>query len=82
MRDEAGQTRCIECGGGVASLNEDEEGVPCPVCAQRLLETLPGIFHAPWGPRGEFVDVDEDVFESTGDTDPVQDVGPEGPHSA
>ena len=42
-------TRCIECGGVVGSLNEDDEGVPCPVCAERLLETLPGIFHSPWG---------------------------------
>ena len=42
-------TRCIECGGTVGSLNEDEEGVPCPACAERLLETLPGVFHSPWG---------------------------------
>lgn len=35
----------------MGSLNEDEEGVPCPVCAERLLETLPGVFHAPWGER-------------------------------
>lgn len=42
-------TRCIECGGVVGSLNEDENGTPCAVCAERLLETLPGIFHAPWG---------------------------------
>ena len=42
------ETRCIECGGVVGSLNEDEDGEPCPVCAERLLETLPGIFHAPW----------------------------------
>lgn len=42
------ETRCIECGGVVGSLNEDEDGLPCPVCAERLLETLPGIFHAPW----------------------------------
>ncbi|MEM1448518.1 MAG: hypothetical protein AAF726_00795 [Planctomycetota bacterium] len=41
-------TRCIECGGLVGSLNEDEAGEPCPSCAQRLLETLPGVFHRPW----------------------------------
>lgn len=41
-------TRCIECGGTVDSLNVDEEGVPCPACAQRLLETVPGVFHTPW----------------------------------
>ena len=43
-----GSTRCIECGGSVGALNEDEEGVPCPACAERLLETLPGVFHTPW----------------------------------
>ncbi len=42
------ETRCIECGGAVHSLNEDETGEPCLACAERLLETLPGIFHSPW----------------------------------
>ncbi len=42
------ETRCIECGGAVHSLNEDEAGEPCVACAERLLETLPGIFHSPW----------------------------------
>ena len=37
------ETRCIECGGSVHSLNEDEVGEPCVACAERLLETLPGI---------------------------------------
>lgn len=41
-------TRCIECGGSVGFLNEDEDGKPCPACAERLLETLPGVFHQPW----------------------------------
>ena len=41
--------KCIECGGAVNSLNEDDEGVPCPACSERLLETLPGVFHSPWG---------------------------------
>ncbi len=40
---------CIECGGSVNALNEDENGDPCRACAERLLETLPGVFHAPWG---------------------------------
>ena len=42
------ETRCIECGGAVHSLNEDEAGAPSVACAERLLETLPGIFHSPW----------------------------------
>ncbi len=42
------ETRCIECGGAVHSLNEDESGAPCVACAERLLETLPGVFHSPW----------------------------------
>lgn len=42
------ETRCIECGGAVHSLNEDEAGEPCVACAERLLETLPGIFHSSW----------------------------------
>lgn len=45
---EKPETRCIECGGFVHSLNEDETGHPCMACAGRLLETLPGIFHSPW----------------------------------
>ena len=67
---DAPPTRCIECGGFVDSLNEDEEGTPCPACAERLLETLPGVFHRPWmepwAPRedaeldDEFADVLED----------------------
>lgn len=40
---------CIECGGPTNDLNEDEQGDPCVACSERLLETLPGIFHAPWG---------------------------------
>ena len=46
-------TRCIECGGFVDSLNEDEDGVPCPACSERLLETLPGIFHSAWAHADE-----------------------------
>ena len=56
-------TRCIECGGLVDSLNEDEHGASCPACADRLLETLPGVFHRPWmepWPRNQDADeVDE-----------------------
>lgn len=47
------KTRCIECGGFVGSLNEDEDGVPCSACAERLLETLPGVFHQPWTETAE-----------------------------
>lgn len=52
------ETRCIECGGVVGSLNEDENGVPCPACAERLLETLPGVFHAPWVATGATAEVE------------------------
>ena len=44
--------RCIECGGTVDSLNEDDDGVPCPACAERWLETAPGVFHTPWNEDG------------------------------
>ena len=61
------ETRCIECGGVVGSLNEDEDGVPGPACAERLLETLPGVFHAPWVETDATVgegEVDVSVAES------------------
>ena len=47
----------------MGSLNEDEDGLPCPVCAERLLETLPGIFHAPWVEAGAAVQ--EEVHDQT-----------------
>ena len=53
------ETRCIECGGVVGSLNEDENGVPCPVCAERLLETLPGVFHASWAATDATAEVED-----------------------
>ncbi|MEM9379873.1 MAG: hypothetical protein AAGB93_07965 [Planctomycetota bacterium] len=68
-------TRCIECGGLVGSLNEDESGEPCPVCAERLLETLPGVFHRPWmqpwpskneTPEGDGFDDLEDLEQDDG----------------
>ena len=54
---------CIECGGPTNELNEDESGAPCPACSERLLETLPGVFHAPWGQggRAEPTLVDDEV---------------------
>lgn len=58
--------RCIECGGPVDSLNEDEEGAPCPACAERLLETLPGVFHSPWG-EPEAAEAESDVDASPAD---------------
>jgi len=42
-------TRCFRCGGPADQLNELEEGRNCPACAERLLETLSGVFHSPWG---------------------------------
>lgn len=76
-------TRCIECGGLTGALNEDEDGVPCPACAERLLETLPGVFHTPWAQpageageeaaadaaRPEFADGDVERFEGIGGDD-------------
>lgn len=41
---------CIQCGHPVGDppvLNKLPEGGNCPACAERLLETLPPIFHAP-----------------------------------
>ena len=74
------KTRCIECGGSVGSLNEDEDGTPCPACAERLLETLPGIFHQPWTETASGA-VDEVHPEEahTGDSLPER---PEGEGSA
>ena len=56
--------RCIECGGTVDSLNEDEEGVPCPACAERLFEAVPGVFHTPWNGEGLPVPDEEPNRES------------------
>ena len=42
---------CFHCGNPVGdppTLNELGEGGNCPACAERLLETLPPIFHEPW----------------------------------
>ncbi|MEM9800974.1 MAG: hypothetical protein AAGA20_11660 [Planctomycetota bacterium] len=80
---EGRTTRCIECGGFVDSLNEDENGNPCPYCAERLLETLPGIFHRPWmhpwdaSGSAEDVEVDEFLAEEPGDVD-----DPRGPRTS
>lgn len=41
---------CIQCGHSVGDppvLNVLPEGGNCPACAERLLETLPPIFHSP-----------------------------------
>ncbi|MDA8592955.1 hypothetical protein N9L90_03455 [Planctomycetota bacterium] len=72
------ETRCIECGGAVHSLNEDEAGEPCVACAERLLETLPGIFHSPWStPR----DVDQPAEAEAGLGDAEADGPGEHPSS-
>jgi hypothetical protein len=49
MTDEPLTSRCFRCGGPSDELNELAEGENCPACAERLLETLQGVFHAPWG---------------------------------
>ena len=41
---------CIRCGlpiGDPPRINRLSDGEPCGACAERLLETLPPIFHAP-----------------------------------
>lgn len=41
---------CFHCGqtlGDPPALNTTGDGEACPVCAERLLETLPPIFHSP-----------------------------------
>jgi len=88
-----GNTRCIECGGEVDQLNEDEEGIPCPACAERLLETLPGLFHQPWsdsslGPIANEADADGAEGETAHAEDASEDAGsalrarPGGPRRA
>jgi hypothetical protein len=45
---------CFHCGQGVGDpprLNLID-GEPCTACAERLLETLPGVFHTPFEPVG------------------------------
>ncbi|QDV08795.1 hypothetical protein Poly30_43500 [Planctomycetes bacterium Poly30] len=62
---------CIECGGPVNALNEDEHGDPCVACAERLLETLPGVFHAPWGQEAaELEDADAETALAQGEEEP------------
>lgn len=65
MSDDPAPTRCFRCGGPANQLNELEEGQNCPACAERLLETLQGVFHAPWG-KGVV-----DVVEPAEDRDEV-----------
>ena len=67
---------CIECGGPVNALNEDESGVPCPACAERLLETLPGVFHAPWGEEGQIGEPGERQEELATDEEEARTDGP------
>jgi hypothetical protein len=48
MTDDAQPARCFRCGGPAHELNEIEEGKSCPACAERLLESVQGVFHTPW----------------------------------
>ncbi len=48
MTDPQDPARCIRCSGPADELNEIEEGINCPSCAERMMESLPGIFHTPW----------------------------------
>ena len=64
--------RCFSCGGPSNQLNEIEEGVNCPACAERLLEDLPGIFHEPWSRK-------EDAVEASDEAEEVEMSRPRGP---
>ncbi len=72
---------CIECGGPVNALNEDESGAPCPACAERLLETLPGVFHAPWGEESAEGEPRR-ILEGSGLNDEEANAGGSGPSAA
>ena len=48
MPDEPATIPCFHCSKPVGELNELQEGGNCPVCAERLLDALPPIFHEPW----------------------------------
>ncbi|MEZ6015831.1 MAG: hypothetical protein R3F49_11995 [Planctomycetota bacterium] len=52
MSDEQQPPRCFRCGGPANELNEIEEGVNCPACAERLIESVQGVFHEPWDRQG------------------------------
>lgn len=72
---EGRTTRCIECGGFVDSLNEDDDGEPCNACADRLLDTLPGVFHRPWmesWPAKDGAEAD-DLFADETDGEPSEE---------
>lgn len=61
---------CFHCGqpiGDPPRLHE-VDGEPCPACAQRLLESVPGIFHAPYETVAEAVESREaDEAEGSGE---------------
>ena len=74
--DAAGFLHCFRCGrpvGEPPAINELPDGRPCPACAERLLESLPPIFHAPMpfvlashDPRPDLSE-DEDLGSRDGD---------------
>jgi len=79
---EAADIVCFHCGcpvGDPPALNTLSSGDPCPVCAERLLEMLPPIFHAPMpfqvaGEASDWIDPQVDSgaeVDSEGDADPA-----------
>lgn len=65
MSDDPLPPRCFRCGGPADELNEIEEGRNCPACAERLLATLQGVFHAPWATTGvDFSDEDGEAEQA------------------
>jgi hypothetical protein len=51
------ETSCIQCGqpGGSQRLNHLPNGLPCPVCRDRLLESIP----APFGGMDTEIEAEE-----------------------
>ena len=66
------ETSCIQCGqpGGSQRLNHLPNGLPCPVCRERLLESIP----APFGG----MDIEDDAEEPIGSFEPRFLAGGEG----
>jgi len=88
---------CFRCGGPADQLNELEDDKTCPACAERLLDRIDGIFHAPWGDserqraltEGAVQDSDSDEEAATVlrgpralDRDPMGPRGSSGPRPA
>jgi len=54
---------CFHCGQpiGHPPVIHTVGGRPCPACAERLLESLPGVFHTPFAAVAAVAEVPESV---------------------